>query len=330
MRFAIGVIAALGIAIAAPAWGNQPKPCSYQDLMPEYEAFATATVNVPPAERATAFMTRIAARFPDYYSTEVYGDEAKLKGRALRFFAQSPSTAIFPGVQPLTPERLAALAHLVGPQFAAEQRRFMQTFADFTCDTTVEFGVSLMKFDGHPVEFGGKRHLLFGVDTIALIHTPADVPGFFDHELFHLYHSQVIGSQAPQGETPAWWTMWREGLATYVSQRMNPGLDAQQVLWYPQDLVTRMDKDLAHAAQLMLQDIEKNDSDGNRWFLANQSVHGLPFRAGYYLGYLFAKSEGDGKPLAQLARMAPEHVHADAVRFLTELAHPGGTLAPQP
>jgi hypothetical protein len=330
IRTAVGAVTTIAISISAPAWAVQGKPCSYQDLMPAYEAFATATASDPPEERAAGFLTEIAARFPDYYSTEVYGDEAKIKTRALRFFGAAPSAGVFPGVPPLTPERLAALAQVVGPRFATQQRRFMETFPDFTCDTTVEFGVSLMKFDGHPVDFAGKHHLLFGVDTIALLHTPADMPAFFDHELFHLYHRQVIGSQAPQGETPAWWTMWMEGLATYVSQRMNPGLDAQQVLWYPQDLATRMESDLARAAQLMLQDIEKSGSDGNRWFLANKSVDGLPIRAGYYLGYLFAKSEADGHPLPQLARTPPQQVHANAVRFLTQLSHASGTPALHP
>ena len=101
--------------------------------------------------------------------------------------------------------------------------------------STVTDGVSLLRFDGHPADFGGRQHLLFGVDSIALLHVPADMPAFFDHEIFHLYHRQVIGSRAPQGDEPAWWTMWVEGLATYVSQRMRSGLTAQQVLWYPKD-----------------------------------------------------------------------------------------------
>ena len=188
--------------------------------------------------------------------------------------------------------------------------------------------MSLLKFDGHPADFAGKHHLLFGVDTITLLHVPADMPAFFDHELFHLYHRQVIGSRAPQGADPAGWSPWTEGLATYVSQRMNPLLDAQQVLWYPEDMVTRLDQDLAHAALLMLNDIDKRGSDADRWFLASQSVDGLPQRAGYYLGYLFAKFEGDGKPLRQLARTPPDQVHADAVQFLTQLSRAGSARTP--
>jgi hypothetical protein len=292
--------------------------------MPAFETFEAATSGAAPAERATAFVTKIAARSRDYYSTEVYGSEAGLKIRAQQFFESAQSKVVFRGVPPLDSGRLFALAKSVGPAFATEQRRFMQAFADFTCNTTVEFGVSLLVFDGHPTDLGRKHYLLFGVDTIALLHPPEDMPGFFDHELFHLYHRQVMANRAPRGAEPAWWMMWREGLATYVSQRMNSELDAQQVLWYPPDIVSTMNKDLPHAAMRMLQDIDQRGSLASRWFLADESVDGLPARAGYYLGYLFAKSEGDGKALPRLARMPPDRVHADVVRFLRQLGQAPG------
>lgn len=323
LRTALSALATLAAGAFAPGEAAN-KPCSYQNLMPAYEKFVAGTAGLPPQQRAAAFVRDFAPRYPDYYAPEVFGDAARMQARALRYFDPAQAAVVFPDVPPLTAERLAALGSVVGPQFAQQQRRFMQTFADFSCDTTVEFGVSLLKFDGHPVEFGGKQYLLFGVDITATLHGPADMPAFFDHEIFHLYHRHVIGSRAPQGEAPAWWTMWIEGLATYVSQRMNPGLDAQQVLWYPRDMVARMEQDRARAAQLMLRDIDKTGHDGDRWFLAGTSVEGLPVRAGYYLGYLFAKSEGDGQPLPQLARMAPQQIHGEAVTFLTQLAQAGG------
>ena len=55
------------------------------------------------------------------------------------------------------------------------------------------------------------------------------------------------------------------------------------------------------------------------WF---QRTHGLPDRAGYYLGYLFAKSVGDGVPLPKLARMSLPQVHERERAFLTRLAQP--------
>jgi len=57
-------------------------------------------------------------------------------------------------------------------------------------------------------------------------------------------------------------------------------------------------------------------------FLMGTQVEGLPDRAGYYLGYLFAKSEGDGVPLPKLARMPLEEVHQRERAFLTRLGQP--------
>ncbi len=53
---------------------------------------------------------------------------------------------------------------------------------------------------------------------------------------------------------------------------MNPRLDAQHVLWYPRDIVQRMEPQRARAARLMLRDIDKTDLDGTRWFLVSKSV----------------------------------------------------------
>jgi len=318
-RAALWTLATLAASALAPAGATASKPCHYQDLMPPYEKFAAATTGFSAQQRAQAFINDFVPRYPDYYAPEVFGDAAKMQARALRLFDPAQAAVVFPGVPPLTDERLAALSSIVGPQFVEQQRKFMRTFSDFNCDTIVEFGVSLLKFDGHPVELGGKHYLLFGVDIIAILHGPTDMPAFFDHEIFHLYHRQVVGSRAPQGEEPAWWTMWVEGLATYVSQRMNPGLYAQQILWYPRDMVPRMEQNRARAAQLMLHDIEKTGPDADRWFVSSTSVEGLPVRAGYYLGYLFAKSVGDGQPLPKLARKAPQLVHEEAVTFLTQI-----------
>lgn len=49
---------------------------------------------------------------------------------------------------------------------------------------------------------------------------------------------------------------------------MNPDLDAQHVLWYPRDMVARMEWERAQAARLLLRDIDKTGRDGDRWFLA--------------------------------------------------------------
>jgi hypothetical protein len=317
-RFCGFLIGSLLLA-SALAKAVSPQRCTYQDLMPDYEQFALHTAELLPPERADAFVQQFAPRFPDFYAPEVFGDSEKMRARALRFFGSREGIAALPGVAPLAFERLTERGKVIGPQFTEQQERFVREFRDFRCDTMVEFGVSLFTFDGHPAEFSGGRHLLFGVDVIAMLHGPTDMPAFFDHEVFHLYHRQIIGTRAPQIE-PAWWTLWLEGLATYVSQRMNPELSPQEVLWYPEDMVSRMTNDRARAAQLLLRDLDETGRRSGRWFLADVSVEGLPPRAGYYLGYLFAKSEGGGKALPALARMSPSIVRDHARKFLRKLA----------
>jgi hypothetical protein len=309
-------------ALAATQVASGAHPCPYSDLMPAYEQFATRTANLEPEARATAFIHEIATRYPDYYAPEVYGDEAKLQRRAVQFFDPTKRASVFPGVQ-LTDAHLAEMGRIIGPEFLRQQRKFIRTFKDFSCAATVEFGVSLFKFDGHPAEFGGQEHMLFGVDLIAALHAAADMSAFFDHEIFHLYHKPLIASQLPQGEDPAWVTLWTEGLATYVSQRMNPQLDAQQVLWFPRDIVARMKTEAPRAARLLLRDLEKTGHDADRWFYMGTQVEGLPDRAGYYLGYLFAKSIGDDVELPTLARMPLAEIHERERAFLTSLAGPG-------
>ncbi len=91
------------------------------------------------------------------------------------------------------------------------------------------FGPSFLRFDGHDYkDERGQAHMLFGVDAIAILHGPEDMPSFFAHELFHIYHRQVMGARLPDPDSVTWWSLWEEGLATYVSQRLNPALSARR------------------------------------------------------------------------------------------------------
>jgi hypothetical protein len=97
-------------------------------------------------------------------------------------------------------------------------------------------------------------------------------------------------------------------------------LEAQQVLWFPRDMVARMKTETPRAAELLLRDIDKVGAPGDRWFLGNTQVESLPERAGYYLGYLFAQSVGEHVELPTLARMPLEQVRQKELAFLTDLA----------
>ena len=75
---------------------------------------------------------------------------------------------------------------------------------------------------------------MLGVDTIAQFETPASLPVFLSHELFHRYHFQAAGFSDDLAERDLIWrSLWAEGLATYVSARLNPSNPLSDALIVP-------------------------------------------------------------------------------------------------
>jgi len=114
------------------------------------------------------------------------------------------------------------------------------------------------------------------------------------------------------------WALWNEGLATYVSWKLNPTLTAPEIFWSPRDMEEQMKPKLAQAARLMLADLDGHENYG-RWFMGGENAPGLPSRSGYYLGYLMARHLDQGD-LVALARMPPKQVAVEARKFLESVA----------
>lgn len=307
---------ALIAALAFPPTQAFADVCRYENLMPEFFAFRARTKDLAPEARAGKFVTDFAARHPEYYGDkdDFHSPDDVRKASLKLLDPAQPET--FPGFAPLTDERLRAVANTVDRDFTAGQQQFLKTFPDFACQDDVAFGPSFLRFDGHEYrDDQGHGHMLFGVDAIASLHGPEDMPSFYAHEIFHIYHRQVIGAAAPD-DSLTWWEMWEEGLATYVSQRLNPKLDAQHVLWLPKDMVQQMQAPgmTARAARLLLADFGK--TGGTHWFDASQGHDGMPPRAGYYMGYLMAAELGKDHPLSWLAHLPPDQVKTQAQAFL--------------
>ena len=289
--------------------------CRYENLMPEFFAFETRTKNLAPNIRAKQFAKEIAAKHPEFYGDKGLDWPAKVNEDALRLLDPGRPEVV-PGFPPFSEKRFHAVADAVDGDFAAAQTKFLAAFPDFNCKAEIAVGPSFLRFDGHGyTDDRGQWHMLFGVDAISIEYVPEDIPAFFAHEQFHIYHRQLIGAPARELDNVTWWMMWEEGLATYISQRFNPTLDAQRVLVFPKDIVRtmRVREASAHAAKLMLADFGKSDGF---WFDARRSVPGLPPRAGYYMGYLLASELGRDHSLNWLAHLSPEQVKLQACAFL--------------
>jgi len=305
------------LAFAAPA---QAGICKTTDLMPEFFAFETKTANLTPEQRGDAFVKDFASQHEDFYTTEEFGDVDKLRKSATRFFDPA-RPIVFGGFGPLTDEHLRAVTANVMPSFEKAEADFTKTFPDFACDADIAFGVSLLHFDGHGYnDKSGREKMRFGIDMIALLHQPQDMPAFFAHELFHIYHAQALGVH-PEDDDRTWWAMWEEGLATYVSRQMNQPQTEQQVLWIPSDLVAQMEKPgvMKETAKQMLADFDTTEHY-RYWFTAGHSAPNLPSRAGYFMGLRMAEELGRTRSLQELAHLTPAEVEPMAKAFLEEQA----------
>jgi hypothetical protein len=316
MKLSNLMAAALALFVASTA---RAQVCPYENLMPEFAGFVAATGDLEPAARAEAFVTRFVDQHRDFYSEQLFGSRDQMLKRARRLFDPHGAPK-FPGARPITLDDVLATGRSITTDYARIEGTFRQTFADYRCETPISFGLSLYMFDGNQAsEVAGKSRMRFGVEMIALLHPARELPAFFHHELFHVYQAQQVGAALPPDATqPVSWALWSEGLATYVSWKLNPTLTAPEIFWMPRDLQTQLQPKLAEAARLMLPDLDGHEGYG-RWFTVGSNPPGLPTRSGYYLGYLMAKRLDHGD-LAALARMPPGQVAREARSFLESLA----------
>jgi len=320
------LMAMTALAATAPA---KAQVCPFENFMPQFAEFAAATSDLAPPARARAFVDRFAASHADFYIPQLFGPPEKLLQLAERLF-DPKKTPQSPGARPVTLEDVLAMGRTITADYGRFEATFREAFPDYTCDTPLSFGVSLYLFDGSQssTDPSGNGRMRFGVDKIAQLHPPRELPAFFHHELFHIYHLQqtrtaLLRAAQENGwkAAPTWWTLWLEGLATYVSSRLNPQLTAPEIFWTPRDLEQRMQAKLPEAARMLLTDLDDMDAKDaySRWFTGSSNPPGLPERSGYYLGYLMAKQLDRGD-LAALARMAPLQVEREARAFLASLA----------
>ncbi len=182
---------------------------------------------------------------------------------------------------------------------------FRGQFPDYRCDFVFYIAPSFGRMDGAAGFVKGQHRIIFAPDVIPRYHKLPDLKVLIDHETFHIYHHQatsVFGASAdavPSAEE----ALWGEGLATFVSWRMNPGVSLDIALLQP-GIPEGAQPHLAQIASDLLQHLhEKDKVTYNHYFVANQQPQGYPPRAGYYVGFLIAQKLASRYTLPQLARL---------------------------
>jgi hypothetical protein len=202
-------------------------------------------------------------------------------------------------------ESLRRLAARTTMELVTQLKLFRTEFPDFRCSTPVYFLYSVGTFDGATRRVGDQTALIFGLDVVARLRE--DPLALAVHELFHVHHSNLL----PGASDAFYWAMWREGLATLVSRKLNPTLPEAQVCCLPpvEGVRAALSKLIPEAIGLL--DSTRRE-DYARYFLGGATLD-IPSRSGYYLGYQVALELAQGRSLAELARLKP-----GAVRPLLE------------
>ncbi len=230
-----------------------------------------------------------------------------------------PNAALYAGagLKP-TPERLAKwlpefdaiaadarrLSQGFDAHYARHIRHFQAEFPDFQRERApVHVMLSLFKFDGHLRPWQGKLPLFVGIDGIVRYHgADANLSVFLDHESFHLYHRQQVPELLMDEQPPIYGALWIEGLATYVSERLNPEASKLQVLLDDRRLASADAATLRDLAGKLLEALDSTQAeDANRFFSAGHAGP-EPARGGYLVGLAVARRLGRGRSLAELAR----------------------------
>jgi hypothetical protein len=207
----------LPLVRAGVASGKAPMDAGYVDLMPDFwHAYARAE---GAADRVQALHDSFFAPHHDIYAA------AGLKPRPERIARWLPDfDAMAADVQRIVADFPAI--------HAAHAERFAEAFPDFDhTRAPIYLLPSLFAFDGHLEPRDGQLPLFIGADGLVRYHgTSPDLAVFLDHESFHLYQSQVAPEVMLDPAPPVYAMLWTEGVASYVSERLNPDAALLHVL----------------------------------------------------------------------------------------------------
>ncbi|MGI4720610.1 MAG: hypothetical protein ACRYGO_08915 [Janthinobacterium lividum] len=304
-----GILLSAGAAYAAA-----PVPMmKVHDLATGFQQVADRNAGKPEAA-VREFRETIVPRFPQFYGSQRYAGkltEAEQDARLAKAFAA------FPALREAYARKVARFTQDLPRHIAS----FRKEFPDYPATTDIWFLHSLGEMDGGTRTFNGERFFVFGADVMVQLHGDNDEAAFFHHELFHDYQALNCGGG------PVWAGLWEEGLATYVSKRLNPkASDAELLLDLPHGLVPDTRRQMRRALDDLHAKLDSTDREAVAGLFERRGDRtGLPARRAYYLGYLVAEEVGKTMSMREMAKLDCEAVRPVVVAAVERLrtAHAG-------
>ena len=306
-----GLAPAAGLVLLAGC-GPSHFACRITDA---YEASA-AVGRLPPEQRVASFHATVIAPYADLYAYETLGLRP-----GIELDAAIAAAVAKPRDEASRTRARDALRQSIDTTSRAMEKRF----PGYGCLGTIYFADTLGQLDGADRRLASHgESLVFGIDVVADEQDRIELPVLVAHEMFHRYHASVAGfSDADSDRQALWKTLWAEGLATYASQDLT-GATTPQALMLPADLEARASPLAPAIAQDLRAHLDRPDPELYRTYFTygNHEVtaRGLPWRSGYYVGYLVAKEIVRRHGLVEATRMRESSpVHDEIADVLLDI-----------
>lgn len=281
--------------------------CPVVDLVPQYLDVVKSSVDLPTVK------TRFVDENPDPYS-----------GMLKQVFARTSFSPRAQGYVKYAKNNnglLAVIASAISGAAAASITNFQSSFPALSCDFKIYVAPGFGSVDGAFFTSNGTRKIIVAPDTLAKNNDTSIIvlKSTFQHELFHAYRSQILSTSpdaAIADDAPLYFSMWDEGLASYVAHRLNPNITLADAIASP-DLASQVDSRLDRIARDLSARLDSTAEADYRRYCVGGTVDPLvPSRAGYYIGYLVAKDLARTHSLDQLAHLSSKDVRQAFIKFL--------------
>ncbi|MBB1302283.1 MAG: DUF2268 domain-containing putative Zn-dependent protease [Pseudoalteromonas rhizosphaerae] len=264
---------------------DQPGAYEIINLADDFYSVYQSSKKLSPEKRAERFSQYFTTQFEPFYSNKNFV-------KSIESFSEIEKVYLLKSNQ-------------LSKDLNGSMKSFIATFADFKSETPIYILHSLGRFNGATRDLKGKSYLMFGVDLMAKYHNWNNDTPFFHHELFHVYHENFF-----QCNDELWCSLWTEGLATYVSHQLNSSASNDELMLnIPDSMIKNVRSRLLYSlTDLKRKFYSKNPEIYSSFFNFRKDETNLPYRRGYYLGYILVKEIGKDYSIEELAKMEKKTV----------------------
>lgn len=305
---------------------------TFINLKTNFQEFITEAKDKDINEQISIWQAKIESPVQELYNDlySSYGDDIAQvrKTRATKWFP-----FIFENSNSIL-DRFIAFETTSWPLVQKLAQRFPEV--DFQ-DVNVVSLPNLIMFDGMVMHSGGKSNAMFGLDFMDLVvKNPLIIPGselvnnlpvIVTHEFTHILHSK-ISDFSLQGEAKSILEpMWKEGLAVYYSQILNPGSNLENILMEKNLAKNCTAENIKNWAKEFVTDskvLDESEQWNNygKWFFATQGQKLGTARAGYCLGYHVVIVATQSHSVDELLKLNKKEAIALAERILESMSNP--------